>query len=64
MKIKVHKSVIATIGVVLILLAVVSKRIVARNLNMDSLLSFAAGFTVVMVGYIVFKTLMNKSKNR
>jgi len=63
MKIKVHKSVIATIGVVLILLAVLSKRIVAQNLNMDSLLSFAAGFAVVVVGYIIFKKMMNNKKN-
>ena len=63
MKIKVHKSVIATIGVVLILLAVLSKRIVAQNLNIDSLLSFAAGFAVVVVGYIIFKKMMNNKKN-
>lgn len=59
MKIRVQKSVIATIGVVLILLAVLSRRIVARNLNIDSLLSFAAGFAVVVVSYIVFKKMMN-----
>jgi uncharacterized membrane protein len=59
MKIRVQKSVIATIGVVLILLAVLSRRIVARNLNIDSLLSFAAGFAVVVVSYIVFKKIMN-----
>ena len=63
MKIRVEKSVIATIGVVLILLAVLSRRIVARNLNMDSLLSFAAGFAIVVVGYIVFKKLMDNRKN-
>ena len=63
MKIRVQKSVITTIGVVLILLAVLSRRIVARNLNMDSLLSFAAGFAVVVVGYIIFKKLMNNKKN-
>jgi len=63
MKIKLQKSVITTIGVVLILLAVLSRRIVARNLNMDSLLSFAAGFAVVVVGYIIFKKLLNNRKN-
>ena len=63
MKIKLQKSVITTIGVVLILLAVLSRRIVARNLNMDSLLSFAAGFAVVVVGYIIFKKLLNNGKN-
>jgi len=63
MKIRVEKSVIATIGVVLILLAVLSRRIVARNLNMDSLLNFAAGFAIVVVGYIVFKKLMDNRKN-
>jgi zinc transporter ZupT len=63
MKIKLQKSVITTIGVVLILLAVLSKRIVARNLNMDSLLSFAAGFAVVVVGYIIFKKLLNNRKD-
>lgn len=59
MKIRVQKSIIATIGVVLILLAVLSRRIVARNLNIDSLLSFAAGFAVVVVSYIVLKKMMN-----
>lgn len=63
MKIRVQKSVIATIGVVLILLAVLSRRIVARNLNMDSLLSFVAGFAIVVVGYIVFKKMMNNREN-
>ena len=63
MKIKLQKSAITTIGVVLILLAVLSRRIVARNLNMDSLLSFAAGFAVVVVGYIIFKKMMNNKKN-
>jgi len=63
MKIKLQKSVITTIGVVLILFAVLSRRIVARNLNMDSLLSFVAGFAVVVVGYIIFKKLLNNRKN-
>ena len=63
MKIRVQKSVITTIGVVLILLAVLSRRIVARNLNMDSLLSFVAGFAVVVVGYIIFKKLLNNRKD-
>jgi len=63
MKIKLQKSAITTIGVVLILLAVLSRRIVARNLNMDSLLSFVAGFAVVVVGYIIFKKLLNNRKN-
>jgi predicted cobalt transporter CbtA len=63
MKIREQKSVIATIGVVLILLAVLSRRIVARNLNMDSLLSFVAGFAVVVVGYIIFKKMMNNRNN-
>ena len=63
MKIKLQKSVITTIGVVLILFAVLSKRIVARNLNVDSLLSFVAGFAVVVVGYIIFKKLLNNRKN-
>ena len=63
MKIKLQKSVITTIGVVLILFAVLSRRIVARNLNMDSLLSFVAGFAVVVVGYIIFKKLLNNRKD-
>ena len=63
MKIKLQKSVITTIGVVLILFAVLSKRIVARNLNVDSLLSFVAGFAVVVVGYIIFKKLLNNRKD-
>ena len=63
MKIKLQKSAISTIGVVLILLAVLSRRIVARNLNMDSLLSFVAGFAVVVVGYVIFKKLLNNRKN-
>jgi len=63
MKIKLQKSAITTIGVVLILLAVLSRRIVARNLNMDSLLSFVAGFAVVVVGYVIFKKLLNNRKN-
>jgi len=48
---------------VLILLAVLSRRIVARNLNMDSLLSFVAGFAVVVVSYIIFKKLLNNRKD-
>jgi D-alanyl-lipoteichoic acid acyltransferase DltB (MBOAT superfamily) len=63
MKIKLQKSAITTIGVVLILLAVLSRRIVARNLNMDSLLSFVAGFAVVVVGYVIFKKLLNNRKD-
>ena len=63
MKIKLQKSVITTIGVVLILFAVLSKRIVARNLNVDSLLSFVAGFAVVLVGYIILKKLLNNRKD-
>ena len=54
-----RKSIIPIIGVAIILLAVLSRRIVAKNLNLESLISFLVGFTVVVVGYIIFKKLMN-----
>ncbi len=63
MKMDSKKSIIPIIVVTLILLAVLYRRIVARNLNADSLLSFCAGFAIVVVGYIVLKKIMNNKKD-
>jgi amino acid permease len=62
MKNKLQKSLIPFIGITLILIAVLSKRLFIKNLNMDSLLSFIAGFAVILICFLIFKIVLKNKK--
>jgi len=63
MKNNLQKSLIPFIGITLILIAVLLKRLYIRNLNMDSLLSFVAGFGVILICFLIFKVVFKNRKN-
>ena len=63
MKNNLQKSLIPFIGITLILIAVLLKRLYIRNLNVDSLLSFIAGFGVILICFLIFKVVFKNRKN-
>lgn len=63
MKNNLQKSLIPFIGITLILIAVLLKRLYIRNLNTDSLLSFIAGFGVILICFLIFKVVFKNRKN-
>jgi|GEM_PF-1317069 len=63
MKNNLQKSLIPFIGITLILIAVLLKRLYIRNLNTDSLLSFVAGFGVILICFLIFKVVFKNRKN-
>jgi len=63
MKNNLQKSLIPFIGITLILIVVLLKRLYIRNLNMDSLLSFVAGFGVILICFLIFKVVFKNRKN-
>jgi hypothetical protein len=62
MKKPVSRSLIPVIGITLILLAVLSRRMFIRNYSMDSLLSFLAGFAVILVAFLIFRVFLKNKK--
>jgi len=57
-----QKSVITTIGISLILIAVLSRRIFARNINTDTILGFLAGMAVMIISFLIFRAIMRNKK--
>lgn len=55
--------IITVAGIVIILLAVLSRRFYLKSYNEDSFLSFLAGFAVILVGFLIFRVIL-KSKTK
>jgi len=62
MKSSSQKSVITAIGISLILIAVLSRRIFARNINTDTILGFLAGMAVMIISFLIFRAIMQNKK--
>lgn len=60
MKQRSQKSPLTVIAIVLILIAVLARRMFVRNMNMDYLLYFAGGLTVAIICYLIFKKRFQK----
>jgi amino acid permease len=57
-----QKSSNRAIAIVLILVAVLSRRIFIRNLDMDYLLYIAAGLGVAIICFLIFRTVLKNKK--
>jgi len=55
-------TLISVLGITLILMAVLSRRMSIRNFNDDSLLSFLAGVAIFFICYLIFRTFLKKKK--
>jgi len=62
MKKPLSKSLIPVIGITLILIAVLSRRMFIRNYSMDSLFSFLAGFAIIFVAFLIFRVFIKNKK--
>ncbi|MDD4970520.1 MAG: hypothetical protein PHT07_13930 [Paludibacter sp.] len=62
MKKPLSTSLIPIIGITLILIAVLSRRLFIRNYSMDSTLSFLAGFAVIVLCFLVLKVYLKNKK--
>ena len=56
------KSLIPFVGITLILIAVLSRRLFIRNYSIDSTLSFLAGFAVILISFLIFKKVLKNKK--
>jgi len=57
-----QKSVITAIGISLILIAVLSRRIFARNMNTETILGFLAVMAVMIISFLIFRAIMRNKK--
>jgi len=55
-------TLISVLGITLILVAVLSRRLSIRNFNEDSLLSFLAGIAIVFICLLIFRIFLKKKK--
>ncbi|MDR3653518.1 MAG: hypothetical protein P4L34_11200 [Paludibacter sp.] len=55
-------SIISIIGITLILLAVLARRMSVRHPDMDELLSFVAGFAIMVVCFLILKIFLKNKK--
>jgi hypothetical protein len=62
MKNRPQRTVIMVIGIALILIAVLSKRLFIRSYSMDSTLSFLAGFALILVSFLILKIVLKNKK--
>jgi len=62
MKKPLSKSLIPVLGITLILIAVLSRRLFIRNYSIDSTLSFLAGFAVILISFLIFKKVLKNKK--
>ena len=62
MKNKHTQSVIMVIGIAIILIAVLSRRLFIRNYSLDSTLSFFAGFALILFSFLILKIFLKKKK--
>jgi len=57
-----NKSIITVIGITLILLAVLSRRLFIRSYSMDSMISFIAGFALILLCFLILKIILKNKK--
>jgi len=57
-----QKSVITAIGISLILIAVLSRRIFARNMNTETILGFLTGMAVMIISFLIFRAIMRNKQ--
>lgn len=57
-----QKSIILFVGISIILIAVLMKRLFIRNMNIDYFLGMIAGFAVMVVCFLIFRIVMKKKK--
>jgi uncharacterized membrane protein (DUF373 family) len=62
MKKPASKTIIPIIGITLILIAVLSRRMFIRGYSADSTLSFLAGFAVILLCYLLLRVFLNNKK--
>jgi hypothetical protein len=62
MKKPLSSSLIPVLGITLILIAVLSRRLFIRNYSMDSTLSFLAGFAVIAICFLTLKVFLKNKK--
>jgi len=62
MKKPLSTSLVPAIGITLILLAVLSRRLFIRNYSMDSTLSFLAGVAVIALCFFVLRMILKNKK--
>jgi len=62
MKKPLSTSLVPVIGITLILLAVLSRRLFIRNYSMDSTLSFLAGVAVIALCFFVLRMILKNKK--
>jgi hypothetical protein len=62
MKNKHQQSVIMVIGIVIILIAVLSRRLFIRNYSIDSTLTFLAGFALIFLSFLILRIILKKKK--
>jgi amino acid permease len=56
------KSKVLIVGIILILIVLLSKRLLFKNLNMDGALSFLAGFAVIVISFLILKVILKNKK--
>ena len=57
-----QKSIVTTIGITLILLAVLSRRLFIHSYSMDAILTFTAGLALILVCFLVLKMIFKNKK--
>jgi len=62
MKKNVSKTIIPIIGITLILIAVLSRRMFIRGYSADSTLSFLAGFAVILLCFLLLRVFLKNKK--
>jgi len=62
MKKPLSTSLVPAIGITLILLAVLSRRLFIRNYSMDSTLSFLTGVAVIALCFFVLRMILKNKK--
>jgi len=55
-------TLISVLGITLILIVVLSRRLSIRNFNEDSLLSFLAGVAIIFICFLIFRLFLKKKK--
>jgi len=50
------------VGIALILLSILARRLYIRNFNMNYLISFIAGFGIILVCFLIFKMILKNRK--
>jgi len=56
------KSIITIIGITIILIVVLAKRLFIKNYSLESTYSFLAGVATVLIAYLIFKMVLKNRK--